>query len=63
MGHLPLSQEYRRRAEECRSKGQTFRDPKARARMLDLASEYDRKSRQAEALEGRQDDEKKIEPQ
>jgi len=51
MGDELLSQEYRRRAEECRSKAQTFRVAKARARMLDLAAEYDRKSRQAEALE------------
>jgi len=51
----PLSQEYRKRAEECRRKAETFRDPKARARMLDVAAEYERKSKQAEALEGRQD--------
>jgi hypothetical protein len=59
----PLSQEYRRRAEECRSKAQTFRDPKARARMLDVAAEYERKSRQAEALEGSHDAETKNGPQ
>ena len=46
-----LSQQYRARAEECRAKAQMFRDPKARARMLDLASEYERKANQAEALE------------
>jgi hypothetical protein len=46
-----LSQVYRARAEECRTKAQMFRDPKARARMLDLASEYERKANQAEALE------------
>jgi hypothetical protein len=46
-----LSQQYRARAEECRTKAQMFRDPKARARMLDLASEYERKANQAEALE------------
>ena len=28
-----------------------FRNPKARARMLDLASEYERKAKQAEAPE------------
>jgi hypothetical protein len=61
MCNEPLSQEYRRRSEECRSKAQTFRDPKARARMLNVASEYDRKSRQAEALE--HDDDTKKEPQ
>jgi hypothetical protein len=47
-----LSQQYRTRAEACRSKAQTFRDPKARTRMLDLASEYERKAEQAEELEG-----------
>jgi len=46
-----LSQQYRARAEEFRAKAQMFRDPKARARMLDLASEYERKANQAEALE------------
>jgi len=46
-----LSQQYRTRAEECRRKAETFRDPKARARMLDVAAEYDRKAEQAEASE------------
>jgi hypothetical protein len=46
-----LSQQYRARAEECRTKAQMFRNPKARARMLDLASEYERKAKQAEASE------------
>jgi hypothetical protein len=46
-----LSQQYRARAEECRTKAQMFRDPKARARMLDLAAEYERKAKQAEASE------------
>jgi hypothetical protein len=46
-----LSQQYRARAEECRTKAQMFRNPKARARMLDLASEYERKAKQAEAPE------------
>ena len=63
MGSELLSQEYRRRAEECRSKAQTFRDPKARARMLDVAAEYERKSRQAEALGGSHDAETKKGPQ
>jgi len=59
----PLSQEYHRFAEECRRKAGTFRDAKARARMLDLAAEYDRKSTQAEALEGLHNAETKKEPQ
>ena len=46
-----LSQQYRARAEECRIRAQAFRDPKARARMLDVAAEYERKAKQAEASE------------
>jgi hypothetical protein len=46
-----LSQQYRARAEECRTRAQAFRDPKARARMLDVAAEYERKAKQAEASE------------
>lgn len=46
-----LSQQYRARAEQCRAKAQTFRDPKARAPMLDVAAEYERKAKQAEASE------------
>jgi hypothetical protein len=48
-----LSQQYRARAEECRTKAQMFRDPKARARMLDLASEYERKALREETLEAK----------
>jgi hypothetical protein len=44
-----VSQQYRTRAIECRTKAQTFRDPKARARMLEVAAEYERKADQAEA--------------
>ena len=46
-----LSQQYRARAEQCRTKAQMFRDLKARARMLELAAEYERKAKQAEASE------------
>jgi hypothetical protein len=46
-----LSQQYRARAEQCRTRAQTFRDPKARARMLDVAAEYERKALRAETLE------------
>ena len=48
---IPASQRYRARAEECRLKAQSFRDPKARAQMLQLAADYDRKAVQAEGLE------------
>jgi hypothetical protein len=46
-----VSQQYRTRAIECRTKAQTFRDPKARARMLEVAAEYERKADQAGTLE------------
>ena len=46
-----VSQQYRTRAIECRTKAQMFRDPKARARMLEVAAEYERKADQAEARE------------
>ena len=46
-----VSQQYRTRATECRTKAQMFRDPKARARMLEVAAEHERKADQAEARE------------
>jgi hypothetical protein len=41
----------RARAKEVRRQAQSFRDPKARTRMLQIAADYDRKARQAEAFE------------
>lgn len=49
--HTLPSQRYRARADECRAKADTFRNPKARAQMLKLAADYDRKAVQAEAFE------------
>jgi hypothetical protein len=46
-----LSEQYRARAEECRLKAETFKNTTARTRMLDLAAEYERKAREAEAKE------------
>lgn len=57
-GPTSLGQQYRARAEECRTKAQTFRDPKARARMLDVAAEYERKAEQADALDFKQPENK-----
>lgn len=37
---VPASQRYRARADECRLKARSFRDPKARAQMLNLAADY-----------------------
>jgi hypothetical protein len=48
---LTLSQHYRVRAEECRRKAGTFKNAAARTKMLDLAAEYERKAREAEAKE------------
>jgi hypothetical protein len=48
---IPASQRYRARAEECRIQAESFRDPKARTQMLQLAANYDRKAVQAEAFE------------
>ena len=48
---LPPSQQFRTRAEECRFEAGIFRDPKARAQMLQLADSYDRKAIQAEEIE------------
>ena len=48
---IPVSQRYRARAEECRIQAESFRDPKARIQMLQLAADYDRKAVQAEAIE------------
>jgi hypothetical protein len=48
---LPASQRYRVRAEECRIQAESFRDPKARTQMLQLAADYERKAVQAEAFE------------
>lgn len=39
------------RAEECRLKVQSFQDEKVRTQMLQLAADYNRKARRAEALE------------
>ena len=47
----PASQRYRARAEECRIQAESFRDPKARTQMLQLAADYERKAVRAEAFE------------
>jgi len=53
---MTLSQLYRERAEECRRKAQTFKNATARSRMLDLAAEYERKAKEAEAKEQTEND-------
>lgn len=48
---LAASQRYRARAEECRLRAQSLRDPRIRAQMLRLAADYESKAMQAEAFE------------
>jgi hypothetical protein len=48
---ITFSQYYRTRAEECRARGNSFRDPAARAEMFKLAIEYNLKAKEAEAAE------------
>jgi hypothetical protein len=48
---LPASQRYRARAEECRHRAQSLRDPRIRNQMLRLAADYEIKAMQAEAFE------------
>jgi hypothetical protein len=48
---ITFSQYYRTRAEDCRARGNLFRDPTARAEMFKLATEYDLKAKEAEAAE------------
>ena len=48
---ITFSQYYRTRAEDCRARGNLFRDPAARAEMFKLAAEYDLKAKEAEAGE------------
>jgi hypothetical protein len=51
MSPLPAGQKYRACAKEVRRQAQSFRDPKARTRMYQIAADYDRKARQAGAVE------------
>ena len=53
-GSLRASERYRARAEVYRLQAETFRDPKARAQMLQLAAICDREAIQAEQFEIRQ---------
>jgi hypothetical protein len=53
-----ISQQYRQLAEGCRKSAQTFSDPNARARMLGIAAEYERKGIEAETRIGAREAEK-----
>lgn len=48
---LPVSRQYSARADECRTQAESFRDPKARAQVLQLAASYDCKARLAGKFE------------
>ncbi len=58
--HTVASERYRARADERRVKAESFRDPKARAQMLQLAADYDRKAVQAEAFEAHTNENKPV---
>jgi len=47
MAHT-ISQQYRQLADVCRKRAETFSDPSARTRLLEIAAEYERKSKQSE---------------
>ena len=49
--NLSLSERCRALAEECRSKAHSFRNDKPRIQMFQLAADYERKAKTAEALE------------
>jgi hypothetical protein len=51
MSSLPFSERCRILAQECRVRAETFRNEPQRVQMLQLAADYDRKARQAEAIE------------
>ena len=48
---ITFSQYYSNRAKACREAGSSFRDPQARAKMFELAMDYDLKAKEAEADE------------
>lgn len=49
--NLSLSERCRALANECRSKARSFRNDKPRIQMFQLAADYERKAKAAEALE------------
>jgi len=48
---LSAGQKYRACAKECRRQAQSFRDRKARSRMLQIAADYQRRAGRAEAFD------------
>jgi len=51
--HLSVSHHYRERADECRFQAELFRDPRARAQMLQLAASYNSRALLAEKFENK----------
>ena len=49
--NLSLSERCRVLADECRLKARSFRNEKPRTQMLQLAADYERKAKAADALE------------
>ena len=50
---LSVSRHYYARADECRFQAESFRDPKARAQMLQLAASYHSRALLAEKFENK----------
>lgn len=50
---LSISRHYHERADECRFQAQSFRDPKARAHMLQLAASYNSRALLAKKFENK----------
>ena len=48
---VTFSQYYRNRAKACREAGNSFRDPRARAKMFELAIDYEAKAKESQADE------------
>jgi hypothetical protein len=49
---LPSAEELRRKAAECRRAAEEFQDRFTRARMLEMAGDYERMAQRVEALVG-----------
>jgi hypothetical protein len=49
---VPIAEELRRKAAECRLAAEQFQDRFTRVRMLEMASDYERLAKRVEALSG-----------
>ena len=53
MANIPIADELRRKAQDCRQEAQGFQSIDIRASMLEVAAEYDRLAIRAEEAEER----------